>query len=144
MYPCVTSTQGADVSFCIASDSKEMIKQPLLPFSVKPVGAHWQVRLYIYSPFIHLNCGRCTTQGDFKRVDIEPRADVENQLLRESVAQLEGSTDEAGHFLGAVCQLFVELLRVGLLEGEQVCPGLRVGVAEVETPENGHHVVQGV
>ena len=104
----------------------------------------WHTRNFSFLPFIYLNCSRTSAKGDFEGVDVEPCANVEDQLLGERVAKFEGSTDEASHFLGAVCQLLVELLRVGLLEGEQVRPGLRVCVAEVETPENSHYVVQGV
>ena len=104
----------------------------------------WHTRNFSSLPFIYLNCSRTSAKGDFEGVDVEPCANVEDQLLGERVAKFEGSTDEASHFFCPVRQLLIQLLRVGLLEGEQVRPGLRVGVTEVEAAEDGHHVVQGV
>ena len=102
------------------------------------------LKIFLDAAPSHLNCSRAPTQRNFKGVDIEPGADVEDQLLAEGVAKLERSADEAGDFLGAVGQFLVQLLRVGLLKSEQVRPGLRVRVAEVEASEDSDHVVQGV
>ena len=102
------------------------------------------IKIFLDAAPSHLNCSRAPTQRNFKGVDIEPGADVEDQLLAEGVAKLERSADEAGDFLGAVGQFLVQLLRVGLLKSEQVRPGLRVRVAEVEASEDSDHVVQGV
>ena len=95
-------------------------------------------------PLPHLHGGGGAPQGDLEGVHVEPGADVEHQLLGEGGAQLEGAADEAGHLLGAVGQLLVELLGVGLLQGEQVGPGLGARVAQVEAPQHRHHVVQRV
>ena len=102
------------------------------------------IKIFLDAAPSHLNCSRAPTQRNFKGVDIEPGADVEDQLLAEGVAELERSADEASDFLGAVGQFLVQLLRVGLLQSEQVRPGLRVCVAEVEASEDSDHVVQGV
>ena len=102
------------------------------------------IKIFLDTAPSHLNCSRAPTQRNFKGVDIEPGADVEDQLLAEGVAELERPADEAGDFLGAVGQFLVQLLRVGLLQSEQVRPGLWVRVAEEEASEDSDHVVQGV
>ena len=91
-----------------------------------------------------LHCGRGPTQGDLERVDVQPGADIEDQLLGELLAYLEGPAEQPRHHLGPLQQVFVHVLGVGLLEVEESGPGLDVRPLEVETPDDGDDVVQSV
>ena len=91
-----------------------------------------------------LHSGGGPTQGDLERVDVQPGADIEDQLLGELLAYLEGPAEQPRHHLGPLQQVFVHGLGVGLLEVEESGPGLDVRPLEVETPDNGDDVVQRV
>ena len=60
----------------------------------------------------HLHRGGAPAQGDLEGVDIEPGANVEDELLGEGAAELEGAADKACDLLGPVSQLLVEVLGV--------------------------------